>query len=726
MIALTFPRLYNIERKAEPCSIGFPVPRGKITSSDGFAVTNAAGEETPAQSRVTGRWPDGSVKWIFTTFHADLMSGCGAEYFFRFDKRDRRPFEKIQIEGTSISSGALKAELAVGEDYVFKTMEYGKMKFEHFLSVPSFENRGKRYALRIDRWETVECGEVYAVLRGSGSFGGVYDGGLTLKFYKDKSWFEVAVRLVNTTDEEMYLTGWQLGCETGAGDGSVRTMTARSNYRTKYRISDTAQRQLESIDAEDIISTANEHNPEVFYGTFFADTTDSANGTGICATVYQAFQNYPKAVCAERDALTVYLVPEGREVRIEHSMALTQRFLLHLHDGLSPEELNDRSTMYQMPDRPYVSPDVFEESGVYPGIFTKKPISDAEIFLAEKADEHNRCYGMPNWGDSADWGYTEQGRGGGEIVWSNNEYDYTHACAMMYARSGVRRYLDYCIASARHWMDADICHYSSDPMKLHGQYEHTNRHNAGGKVAISHQWVEGLFDYYHLTGDSSAYDAAMGIADNVSRNLDAPKFKSNSETSARETGWALRTLTAVYLETNDESRLSKCDFIVDHFARWEQEKGHWLSKYLDNVSIRVVFMISVAVVSLMRYNRVRPQKRIEDMIIRAVDDMLENCRLDNGLFYYKELPSLDRLGNNPIILEALSAAYEITGDTEYLKAGLPTFRHILRNQPTNGTLGKKRLAEGCVITGSAGTKSFAQMMPPLTRYYTCASQCGLL
>ena len=61
------------------------------------------------------------------------------------------------------------------------------------------------------------------------------------------------------------------------------------------------------------------------------------------------------------------------------------------------------------------------------------------------------------------------------------------------------------------------------------------------------------------------------------------------------------------------------------------------------------------------------------MLIRAIDDIVENCTLDNGLFYYKELPSLSRNGNNTLLLESLAIAYELTGDKKYLEYGFKTF-----------------------------------------------------
>ena len=66
----------------------------------------------------------------------------------------------------------------------------------------------------------------------------------------------------------------------------------------------------------------------------------------------------------------------------------------------------------------------------------------------------------------------------------------------------------------------------------------------------------------------------------------------------------------------------KCDWIVSHFEEWEECYVHWLSPYTDNTEIRVVFIISIAVGSLMRYSRVRPQETIKDMILRAEQDCI--------------------------------------------------------------------------------------------------------
>ena len=97
-----------------------------------------------------------------------------------------------------------------------------------------------------------------------------------------------------------------------------------------------------------------------------------------------------------------------------------------------------------------------------------------------------------------------------------------------------------------------------------------------------------------MTGDKEFFDTAVGIGHNIQRLLEQPVFQKSGQANARETGWALRSLCALFKETNDSSWLEKCDWIVGHFHEWEDEYGLWLAPYTDNSAIRVVFMISIA------------------------------------------------------------------------------------------------------------------------------------
>ncbi len=756
MITITFEKIYLKERLLEPCSIAVPIAKGRLRNLEDIVVAKD-GIETLSQTKVTSYWEDGSIRFLFVRFLADLPGNLGTFYELYLDRsefeesRNRSKTKNPTLnegknpntllitkdqksENFTVDTGVLSFTTKTGQGGFLKEVKCSGTIYEEsqFGTPALYVEQAGQCDFNLHEFHVVEEGPVCVILEGEGEHTckeKSYRVTVQLAAYAGKPWIEVSYRLFNTSMDTLPIEFLQYEIYAN-GEGKkesegIRTCVATSNYRTSYLVSEEGETVSRKVDAEDLLYEANEHIAEVFYGTMFADY-NTVKG-GVCATVYQAQQNYPKAVEASKQGIKISLVPENAtKIIMQSGMAREQKFLLHFHSGEEDlKELNNRSLIYQMPDRPQLDSSVYKESSVFHDVFVDRKIPKVELSLIAKADSHSRCYGMLNWGDSPDAGYTTQGRGGGLPVWTNNEYDFPHACALMYVRTSTRRFLDYLLVAGRHWMDVDVCHYSDNPLYYGGQWEHTNNHVLNSTIVCSHQWVEGLIDYYHFTGDEEAYKTAIGIGENILRLLETPMFRQKGEINARETGWAMRSLVALYQETHDERWLSKCDWIVGHFEDWEKEYGHWLSPYTDNTAIRVVFMISIAVGSLMRYYRIRPKESIKSMILRAVDDLIENCYMDNELFYYKELPSLKRLGNNTIILEALTICYELTGDEKYLSYGLMTFESAIENQ--NATLGgSKKIVGDSVIGSGPGTKNFAQSFLPLVSYYKAAADTGIL
>ena len=96
-------------------------------------------------------------------------------------------------------------------------------------------------------------------------------------------------------------------------------------------------------------------------------------------------------------------------------------------------------------------------------------------------------------------------------------------------------------------MDVDVCQYSKNPLRIGGQWEHTAGQCKNGKMVCSHEWVEGVIDYYHFTGDERGLETAISIGDNILRLLDTPMYAKPGEANARETGRALRALVPLYV-----------------------------------------------------------------------------------------------------------------------------------------------------------------------------------
>ena len=721
MIKLHFEKIYKNSRSREHIYFGVPFKKGVLKSPNSY-ITDNSGKCYPSCARPTAFWNDGSIKWLFVRAMLNLPGNGSVDYYFDTEKNDKGEYIPVTVNNNVVKAGNMEVALSTEKNKLFDYINFNDTAFDYsYISAPMLSAFNNSYDFKINDWTIKENCDICTVITGRGyhilNNENVYELQINLTFYAEKDWFELGYKLINTTDEPLIIDSVVINHK----QKSIRNTVASSNYKTDFLTGASVEKL---IDAQYLKYEANEHNAEVFYGVLFADSSDEKNG--LCATIYQAQQNFPKAVSADCNGFCVKLVPENAgKIVMQSGMAREQKVLFHFHNNMDLQEINNRAIIYQMPDRPFISPKVFKNAGVFENVFVDKPNWDIELYLTGRADEHSRCYGMMNWGDSADANYTKQGRGKGELVWTNNEYDFPHACTLMYARTGVRRYMDYVLVAGKHWMDVDICHYSKNPLELNGQWEHTNGHCKNGTIVCSHQWVEGLLDYYHLTGDLEAFNTAIGIGENVQRLLETPIFEKSGQANARETGWALRTLTALYVETNDDKWLEKCDWIVGHFKEWKEEYGLWLAPYTDNTAIRVVFMISVAVCSLMRYYRVSKNEEIKLMILDAVDDLVENARLDNGLFYYKELPSLKRLGNNPIILEALTYAYELTGNKKYLEIGIPTFKFSMQKSGSSFG-GDKKIMEDTIMVGGIGTKGFAQMMVPYTTFYCACVKEGIM
>lgn len=775
-----FDKLYRYPRISEPVSVAIPMKKGTLYDTEHIAVLQE-GKAVPVQPKVTSRYEDGSIRYLFVRFMADLPANRGTVVQCDMQSSLKSEYTGIVVEKTEegyfVQCDGLYFAVKNQSESIFDMLDDGRKIYtaKDFEGPYLKDTSGIEYQMKLGDWRVIEAGPVCAILAVCGtnvSEERNINFEIRITAYAGKPWLEISYRIINTSEQPLeiqslvfhlkagghevsdMLESMHFDAETdstGCGDAltdnsanmgplfhtrgiaeleeierkapvdTVRTLVGSSNYKTDFFIGRDGQAVNKVVDAKYLLREANEHFAEVLYGTFMADRTDREDG--VCITVYQAQQNYPKAVKAEKNGISIMLVPEGVEdIVMQPGMAREQQFLMHFHEPEEPIwELDNRSLIYQMPDRPFVAPEIFKEAGVMLDVFPEKKNDDVEIALMGKADAHARCYGMLNWGDTWDSGYTMQGRGNGKVVWSNNEYDFPHSCALQYARTGVRRFLDYLFVTAKHWMDVDICHYSRNPLRIGGQWEHTAGHCVNGIMVCSHEWVEGLLDYYHFSGDERGLEAAVGIGENVLRLLDTPMYAHAGEANARETGWALRTLTALYIEDHNEKWIAKCDWIIDSFKMWEEQYGSWLAPYTDNTAIRVGFMISVAVGSVMRYYRVFPREDIKEMLIRAVDDLIENCLMDNGLFYYKELPSLARLGNNTLLLESLAIAYELTGDKKYLVPGIKTFEKAIYEKPATIN-GAKRQEGDAVIGAGSSTKGFAQSFIPLITYYKALSE----
>ena len=119
---LLFEKISRFDRPAEPCSVAVPLAAGELPIAGGefgWVAVFDGRRALPTQSRVTARWPDGSVKWLLVHFLADLPGGAPKELVLRAGKAPPAPAVAARVRedergGLTVSAGRLRAGLWAG------------------------------------------------------------------------------------------------------------------------------------------------------------------------------------------------------------------------------------------------------------------------------------------------------------------------------------------------------------------------------------------------------------------------------------------------------------------------------------------------------------------------------------------------------------------------------------------------------------------------------------
>ena len=734
--------------------MSIPFARGKLFNPDHLAIrgsepSGSAGGQggvLTLQSRVLSRWPDGSVQWLLVHFQPDLPGNLSRTFTLEVGGAHQAaaPAHQVTIQegdqGITLDTGPLQFTLPRRGFYpltrvtLFGQPVFGEAPFGGFeltLSGERLSTASSPVALEIE-----EAGPLRAVVlvrgkhcRADGSGWIELHGRVTA--FAGKPYVEVEYQFIHSEadppfDQPLQVEQIRLDFRPQARGASRRAL-GEGYYQTRVRQAASNEAPLEmTLSGETLLYQSNEHYVDCFYGDLWSDWRDEQ--AGLTLSIHQAHQNYPKQLWAGEEGISAGLYPAGETpAPLYQGMGKTHRLLLHFHAPELPlEESSTRSLQFQLPDQPRLERAWYQENNPWIAEYFPTRIPARMISLFNRLiNTRPQALGMFHFGDAPDAGYTNQGRGGGHTVWVNNEYDRPHACTLFYALTGQRRILDSALVAARHWLDVDYCHYSPDPLIHHGLKIHTRYHVTGG-VTPSHEWVEGLLDYYFLTGRREGMDAAREIGANIMRHMAQPRLNQPGEAAVREGGWALRAMVGLWLGTGEEKWKAEARRLVDLFLSWREQYGALLAPYTSHTMPRVTFMISLTANSFARYLLVEDDPRIRQLIVETVDDLVEHHLGPDGVSMYKELPSLQFSSPTMHFVEALTHAYRITGEDRYLRVATRQFAAFEENVNSSRG-GPKRVDDsGAVIYGQGGGRQFDDKYSSLILYAGAAAPLGFL
>ena len=126
MIEIHVDKLYRYPRIREPLAIGIPVKQGELTDIDEVAVYQD-GKPLPLQKKITSRHQDGSVRFMFLRFLADLPANKGVVLQCDYHAEADRSGECIQVTADekqiTVDTGAASFCVEHDSDCIFAWLE---------------------------------------------------------------------------------------------------------------------------------------------------------------------------------------------------------------------------------------------------------------------------------------------------------------------------------------------------------------------------------------------------------------------------------------------------------------------------------------------------------------------------------------------------------------------------------------------------------------------------
>ena len=370
--------------------------------------------------------------------------------------------------------------------------------------------------------------------------------------------------------------------------------------------------------------------------------------------VPEAAERWPKGWQVDGRHVTVELHPAwAAPLQWRQGMALFQRFCLaRLPPDSSPEAMMEEGRRWLRPPLVTIDPDSYRAADwripfrYQPGRFPRTE------FIIRETWTFAWTRGTFDWGDDVSGGRTR-----------NHEYDFIACAAKEFARTGRTELWKLCRAAAEHMMHTDFVARSDDPWKEGGVPAHCLGHTTGSAYP-SHMWTEGLLLYHQLSGDPYALKVAMRVGDFFLKYV-RERFQVVQGT-AREMGWTLVALAALYDVTREPRYLEGAGKIVDFYL------ARGVERFFPTDA---TFAVGVAVIGL---DRVRPFHRDHDIrrfILGVLDWIMEHRCDEVGLFDYwhdSERKAFTWIQTH--LPEALNIGYRLSGDLKYLKAAWRLFQ----------------------------------------------------
>ena len=587
-IAIHFKEDKGLPRSGEPASFGVAIAEGRAYSGNSFALSKSkTGGGMSFEIQPLTYWPDGSLHWIKISTLLEmepwqeltLFLMTGEDNLHIPERLSLRPVQLDEAgDGLRIETGPLRARVYKDDLrwVVTQGAETDKLDLRHKI-VMKDENSQPCQAKLSGSWSVIEHNKHVLTLVAQGEWYRL-DGSLlarfdcVLQFLANSDTVAVDTRIHNPR-RALHSGGlWDLG-DPGSIHFSSLEIVVEAPGSGEARMRPEILSKALSVESSDGIrlyqdSSGGKHwdsrnhldaeqKPSVRFRGYQVYTGDAPHTAGdratpiasllgpsgsVHASVKHFWQNFPTALSAQGDRLTIGLFPDGSAKPYELQGGERKTQTAYLNYGTDPDAL----LWTQAPLVPVIEPRHYEQAGVFPWFragmapgpldaLIQGGLEGPENFFVkrEMIDE----YGWRNFGEVfADHETHYQKPGEAPLISHyNNQYDAIYGFARQFALTGDRRWFELMDDLARHVTDIDIYHTVEDRAEYNGGlFWHTDhyldahtathrtftRHNdtsstpgqTGGGPASEHCYTSGLLYHYYLTGVESSREAVLQLA----------------------------------------------------------------------------------------------------------------------------------------------------------------------------------------------------------------------
>ena len=729
MVPLEIPEPGDVNRTAFPLTVGVPFAPGVLKRDMPVAIEDANGGGLPIQTRVMEKHSDGSVRWLLVDFQCDMkrMQTSRVRLVLNRESKVAPPRLTVKEQGDRvlIDTGVLSLEADRKRCVPLRRVSLnGAVMSEGDLSFTLVSNDGAKYDAANDastQFQIEESGPLRAVLLWRGTHRdpagrGHFDYEVRLTVYAGQAFVRVDHIVINRLDPAITnikkLTARVPIRVQGEKKSAVTYSCGGPSYHThaphqpfakpvrveQYKINDYQIRQP----SEPVIEGNN--NCQGWVGVSGAEHS-------VLLAAKSFWQNFPKALEADENAITYELVPDRGSATggfdFPRGMAKTHTFYLHFQPGAAELlQLHDTAFALQCWPLPSADSTYYASTGEFWEFFPYLPERYQRLEYAlenlvpntypicsggHPPHTFGRAYGLKHYGDQTlhprEFCHTAVDWESPDRHYLNNSYDPPFIMGLYFLRSHNTFHWWEAESQALHMIDVDTCHHAvptpGQPDSEHmlgaayaGAYQHIgelSKPNSTTYLPASgmQHYSQGLMLYYHLTGDPRGLETAIGYADFLAYMAQRHRWGV-----ARNAGWTLTTLGTVYRAAPKEEYRKGAAALLDTIERDVNQMVNEDPPAIgENPATRVTMDrgINLCQRGLIVWHQATGDKRTANLILRLADVFIRTGVGRHGVTMMGNWPEFAKpfTPNQGFAgLDALAYAYRLSGDRRYVDAGL--------------------------------------------------------